>query len=87
MEAERLKQLEKKHDISLYTKARNEKLKVLEDKLEEFRKSHYDVIEAYKKCKKVFEETGKIITNISSYELNKENLKKKFLFFWYKTLH
>ena len=76
MEAERLKQLEKKHDISLYTKARNEKLKVLEDKLEEFRKSHYDVIEAYKKCKKVFEETGKIITNISSYELNKENLKK-----------
>ena len=76
MEAERLKQLEKKHDISLYTKTRNEKLKVLEDKLEEFRKSHYDVIEAYKKCKKVFEETGKIITNISSYELNKENLKK-----------
>ena len=76
MEAERLKQLEKKHDISLYTKARNEKLKVLEDKLEEFRKSHYDVIEAYKKCKKVFEENGKIITNISSYELNKENLKK-----------
>ena len=52
MEAERLKQLEKKHDISLYTKARNEKLKVLEDKLEEFRKSHYDVIEAIRNAKK-----------------------------------
>ena len=55
MEAERLKQLEKKHDISLYTKARNEKLKVLEDKLEELRN---DDIEAHDKMKNFFAESS-----------------------------
>ena len=54
MEAERLKQLEKKHDISLYTKARNEKLKVLEDKLEELRN---DDIEAHDKMKNFVDES------------------------------
>ena len=78
MEAEYLKQLEKKYDISLYTKERNEKLKILEDKLKVFRKEHYDDIANYEKCHNAFEKIGRIPLGDSKvfYENNQEALKK-----------
>ena len=78
MEAEYLKQLEKKYDISLYTKERNEKLKILEDKLKVFRKEHYDDIANYEKCHNAFEKIGRIPLGDSKvfYENNQEVLKK-----------
>ena len=78
MEAEYLKQLEKKYDISLYTKERNEKLKILEDKLKVFRREHYDDIANYEKCHNAFEKIGRIPLGDSKvfYENNQEALKK-----------
>ena len=77
MENEYLSEFSKKYNIALYTKDRNEKLKVLEDKLEEFRKNnHYDIV-AHDKCCDAFFKIGLYPVDAKKYyEEHETDLKK-----------
>ena len=77
MENEYLSEFSKKYNIALYTKDRNEKLKVLEDKLEEFRKNnHYDIV-AHDKCRDAFFKIGLYPVDAKKYyEEHETDLKK-----------
>ena len=77
MENEYLSEFSKKYNIALYTKDRNEKLKALEDKLEEFRKNnHYDIV-ARDKCRDAFFKIGLYPVDAKKYyEEHETDLKK-----------